>query len=56
MSLLLLALGWYRYEVEKSYKKDIKSFQEYTKQASELIVLQKKWTNKKEDKKLLKDI
>ncbi len=56
MSLLLLILGWYRYDMEKTYKEDIKSFQDYTKQASRLIDLQKKWTNKEEDKKLIEDL
>ncbi|HIP29790.1 MAG TPA: hypothetical protein EYG93_03110 [Sulfurospirillum arcachonense] len=56
MSLLFLVLCFYKYEVEKTHKEDIKSFQEYAKQADMLIVLQNKWNNKKEDKKLLKDI
>jgi len=56
MSFLFVVLSTYNYSSKKVYIEDIKSFQEYTKQASSLIALQKKWNNKKEDKKLLDTI
>jgi hypothetical protein len=56
MSLLFIILFIYDYNLKKVYVKDVKSFQEYTKQASSLIVLQKKWNNKEKNKRLLNTI
>ncbi len=56
MTLSMLALFIYRYTTQKSYQEDRSSFQNYKQEASKLIELQRKWSNKKEDEKLLKSI
>jgi len=56
MILSLLLLGLYRYDLDRTHKENLKNFQNYTKQASRLISLQKKWSNKEEDRAFLKKI
>lgn len=46
----------YKLSVEKSYKEEFESFENYKAQASKLIVLQNRWSNKEEDKKILQSI
>jgi len=56
MIVSLLLLGWYKYDLDRNYKENLKNFQNYTKQANRLIFLQKKWSNKEEDRAFLKKI
>ena len=43
-------------DAEPSLIENLKNFQNYTKQANRLIFLQKKWSNKEEDRAFLKKI
>ena len=53
---IFLALLVYMYSGEKQYKGEIKNYEIFVKSSSKLVQLQHKWSDKSEDKKLLKKI
>ena len=56
LSLSFLILLAYMYKTDKRYKSDIQQFEQFRDDASKLISLKNKWSNKSSDKKLIKRI
>lgn len=56
LSILVVTSFAYLANEKKQHQKEIENFQEFAKEANKLKVLKAKWSNKKEDKKLLSQI